>query len=29
VGMVFLSMVICYVFPEIITWLPDYLYTPR
>ena len=29
VWMVFLSMVICYVFPEIITALPDYLYTPR
>jgi tripartite ATP-independent transporter DctM subunit len=29
VGMVFLTMVVCYVFPEIITFLPDYLYTPR
>ncbi|WP_119422690.1 TRAP transporter large permease [Desertibaculum subflavum] len=29
VGMVFLSMVICYVWPEIVTALPDYLYTPR
>ncbi len=29
VGMVFLSMVLCYIFPQIILWLPDYLYTPR
>ncbi len=29
VGMVFLAMVICYIFPEIILWLPNYLYAPR
>lgn len=29
VGLVFLSMVTVYVFPEIVMWLPDYLYTPR
>jgi tripartite ATP-independent transporter DctM subunit len=29
VAMVFLSMVLIYVFPAIVLWLPDYLYTPR
>ena len=29
VGMVFLSMVLVYVFPGLVLWLPDYLYTPR
>ena len=29
VGMVVVSMVLCYIFPQIILWLPDYLYTPR
>ncbi|MCK6450405.1 MAG: TRAP transporter large permease subunit [Alphaproteobacteria bacterium] len=29
VGMVFLSMILVYVFPEIALWLPNYLYTPR
>ncbi len=29
VYMVFLSMVIVYIFPGIVFWLPDYLYTPR
>ena len=29
VGMVFLCMVLVYVFPGIVLWLPDYLYTPR
>ncbi|WP_341702676.1 TRAP transporter large permease subunit [Ferrovibrio sp.] len=29
VFMVFLSMVLVYVFPGIVMWLPDYLYTPR
>ncbi|WP_300299266.1 TRAP transporter large permease subunit [Ferrovibrio sp.] len=29
VFMVFLSMVIVYIFPGIVLWLPDYLYSPR
>lgn len=29
VFMVFLCMVLVYVFPQIVLWLPDYLYTPR
>jgi tripartite ATP-independent transporter DctM subunit len=29
VFMVFLTMVLVYVFPQIALWLPDYLYTPR
>jgi len=29
VVMVFLCMVLVYVFPGIVLWLPDYLYTPR
>ncbi|MEX0753156.1 MAG: TRAP transporter large permease subunit [Xanthobacteraceae bacterium] len=29
VAMVFLTMVLVYVFPQIVLWLPDYLYTPR
>jgi tripartite ATP-independent transporter DctM subunit len=29
VGMVFLCMVLVYVFPGLVLWLPDYLYTPR
>jgi tripartite ATP-independent transporter DctM subunit len=29
VWMVFLSMAIVYIFPEIALWLPDYLYTPK
>ena len=29
VFMVFATMVLVYVFPQIVLWLPDYLYTPR
>jgi TRAP-type mannitol/chloroaromatic compound transport system permease large subunit len=29
VGMVFLTMVLVYVFPDLVLWLPTYLYTPR
>ena len=29
VFMVFLSMVLVYIFPQIALWLPEYLYTPR
>jgi tripartite ATP-independent transporter DctM subunit len=29
VFLVFLDMVLVYVFPELVTWLPDYLYRPR
>ena len=29
VYMVFLAMVVVYVFPEVVLWLPDYLYTAR
>ncbi|MBM3950311.1 MAG: TRAP transporter large permease subunit [Rhodospirillales bacterium] len=29
VFMVFLSMVLIYIFPQIVLWLPDYLYTPK
>lgn len=29
VFMVFLTMVLVYIFPQIALWLPDYLYTPR
>jgi len=29
VGLVALTMVAVYVFPEIVLWLPDYLYSPR
>jgi tripartite ATP-independent transporter DctM subunit len=29
ISMVFLSMVLVYIFPGIVHWLPDYLYTPR
>jgi len=29
VGMVFLSMILVYTFPQIALWLPGYLYTPR
>ncbi len=29
VFMVFLTMFLVYIFPEIAMWLPDYLYTPR
>ena len=29
VSMVFVSMVLVYIFPGLVLWLPDYLYTPR
>jgi len=29
VFMVFATMVLVYIFPQIVLWLPDYLYTPR
>jgi tripartite ATP-independent transporter DctM subunit len=29
VFMVFFVMVLVYVFPQLVLWLPDYLYTPR
>ncbi len=29
VAMVFLTMALVYIFPQIALWLPDYLYTPR
>jgi TRAP-type mannitol/chloroaromatic compound transport system permease large subunit len=29
VYMVFLAMVLVYIFPALVFWLPDYLYTPR
>jgi tripartite ATP-independent transporter DctM subunit len=29
VFMVFLTMILVYIFPELALWLPDYLYTPR
>ncbi len=29
VFMVFLAMVLVYVFPGLVTWLPDYLYSPK
>jgi tripartite ATP-independent transporter DctM subunit len=29
VGLVFLTMALVYVFPQIALWLPDYLYKPR
>jgi tripartite ATP-independent transporter DctM subunit len=29
VFMVFLTMILVYIFPQIALWLPDYLYTPR
>src|SRR5512145_3069283 len=29
VYMIFLSMVIVYIFPQVVLWLPDYLYGPR
>ena len=29
VGMVFLCMFLVYLFPGLVLWLPDYLYTPR
>ena len=29
VGLVFLTMALVYIFPEIALWLPDYLYKPR
>ncbi len=29
VSLVFLTMALLYIFPEIALWLPDYLYTPR
>ena len=29
VFMVFITMVLVYIFPQIALWLPDYLYTPR
>ena len=29
VWMVFLTMLLVYIFPQITLWLPDYLYTPR
>jgi tripartite ATP-independent transporter DctM subunit len=29
VFMVFLTMILVYVFPQLALWLPDYLYTPR
>jgi TRAP-type mannitol/chloroaromatic compound transport system permease large subunit len=29
VFMVFATMVLVYVFPQLVLWLPDYLYTPR
>jgi TRAP-type mannitol/chloroaromatic compound transport system permease large subunit len=29
VFMVFLTMALIYIFPQIAMWLPDYLYTPR
>jgi len=28
VGLVFLSMVMVYIFPQIVMWLPEYLYAP-
>jgi TRAP-type mannitol/chloroaromatic compound transport system permease large subunit len=29
VSMVFVSMVLVYLFPSIVLWLPEYLYAPR
>jgi TRAP-type mannitol/chloroaromatic compound transport system permease large subunit len=29
VFLVFLSMILVYTFPALVTWLPEYLYTPR
>jgi TRAP-type mannitol/chloroaromatic compound transport system permease large subunit len=29
VFMVFMTMLLVYIFPEIALWLPNYLYTPR
>ncbi|HEY5827999.1 MAG: TRAP transporter large permease subunit [Hyphomicrobiaceae bacterium] len=29
VGLVFITMALVYIFPEIALWLPDYLYKPR
>lgn len=29
VFMVFMAMVLVYIFPGLVTWLPDYLYAPR
>jgi tripartite ATP-independent transporter DctM subunit len=29
VFMVFMTMILVYIFPQIALWLPDYLYTPR
>ncbi len=29
VAMVFITMALVYIFPQIALWLPDYLYTPR
>jgi hypothetical protein len=26
---VFATMVLVYVFPQLVLWLPDYLYSPR
>jgi TRAP-type mannitol/chloroaromatic compound transport system permease large subunit len=29
VWMVFMTMALVYIFPQLALWLPDYLYTPR
>jgi hypothetical protein len=29
VWMVFFTMALVYIFPQLTLWLPDYLYTPR
>ena len=29
VWMVFMAMVLVYIFPQLVLWLPGYLYTPR
>jgi TRAP-type mannitol/chloroaromatic compound transport system permease large subunit len=29
VWMVFLAMAMVYIFPQLVLWLPDYLYRPR
>jgi hypothetical protein len=29
VFMVFATMVLVYVFPQLVLWLPEYLYSPR
>jgi hypothetical protein len=27
--MVFMAMAMVYIFPQLVLWLPDYLYRPR